>query len=59
MLRASVFIRLFCFDLGKSNVPVKHRVMGKIDLLLAALAEKLPDLITASGKGSWFRRNLR
>jgi hypothetical protein len=31
--------------------------MGKIDLLLAALAEELLDLIATTGEGSWLRGN--
>ena len=48
-------VQLLRLDEGKSHVTVEHRVMGQVDLLLAALPQELLDLIASPGKGGGLR----
>ena len=48
---AGGFVQTVGLNQGEGNVPVQLGVLGKVDQLLDALAQKLLDLVTAIGEG--------
>ena len=48
---AADLVQAFGLDQGEGHIAVEHRVVGQVDLLLAALAQEALDLVAAVDEG--------